>query len=311
MSAVILLAIVVAWAVVLVPMLLRRHDEASEGRSVEKFASAMRILSRRSGPVDPGRELAMSCRPSAPVTATVNGTMACAEGPARLRAALLRTRDVTTIPAPHSLAGVGSPVAQEKVGGVRKQRGMKSGNRAGESAPPDRPDPEAVRAKQLNRRQRTLLVLAALPVLLLVPAMLVSPWLWALQVLVDVLLVGFVVHLRQEAARQRARRAHLAQLARRARAAESVAVSGAVRVRPPAWAASSYARAASPPEHLNRAEIIIEKQVDGSWLPVPVPVPTYVTAPPATPGRPAAKVEPVVEERAETSEAERRKAVNE
>src|SRR6476646_9446738 len=52
MSAVIYAAIVVMWAVVLVPMWLRRHDAATESRSVDRFSTAMRTLSRRttSGP---------------------------------------------------------------------------------------------------------------------------------------------------------------------------------------------------------------------------------------------------------------------
>jgi hypothetical protein len=47
-SAVILAVIVVMWAVVLVPMWLRRHDAATESRSVDRFSTAMRVLSRRS-----------------------------------------------------------------------------------------------------------------------------------------------------------------------------------------------------------------------------------------------------------------------
>jgi hypothetical protein len=52
MSSTILMAIVlvVMWLVVLVPMFVRRHDERAENRSMDRFASAMRVLSRR----DPG-----------------------------------------------------------------------------------------------------------------------------------------------------------------------------------------------------------------------------------------------------------------
>lgn len=39
-------AIVVVWAIFLVPMALRRHDRAARNRSVERFSSAMRVLSR-------------------------------------------------------------------------------------------------------------------------------------------------------------------------------------------------------------------------------------------------------------------------
>lgn len=40
-------AIVVVWAAYLVPLALRRHDQASRTRSIERFSSAMRVLARR------------------------------------------------------------------------------------------------------------------------------------------------------------------------------------------------------------------------------------------------------------------------
>ncbi len=40
------------WAVVLIPMWLRRHDETEESRSVERFTSAMHTLSRREAAAD-------------------------------------------------------------------------------------------------------------------------------------------------------------------------------------------------------------------------------------------------------------------
>jgi hypothetical protein len=46
-NAVIFLGIVLMWAVVLVPMWLKRHDETEETRSVDKFSTAMHTLSRR------------------------------------------------------------------------------------------------------------------------------------------------------------------------------------------------------------------------------------------------------------------------
>lgn len=54
LTGVIYAVIVVAWAAYLVPMALRRHDEAARTRSVQRFSSAMRVLSRRgSGGDDP------------------------------------------------------------------------------------------------------------------------------------------------------------------------------------------------------------------------------------------------------------------
>ncbi|MBV9485090.1 MAG: hypothetical protein JO246_03460 [Frankiaceae bacterium] len=50
MSSPILLGLVALWAVVLIPMWLKRHDEVEESRSVESFTTAMRTLSRREAP---------------------------------------------------------------------------------------------------------------------------------------------------------------------------------------------------------------------------------------------------------------------
>ena len=55
MSSTILMAIVlvVMWLVVLVPMFVRRGEERAETRSLERFSTAMRVLSRR-GPSSGG-----------------------------------------------------------------------------------------------------------------------------------------------------------------------------------------------------------------------------------------------------------------
>lgn len=55
MSSTILMVIVlvVMWLVVLVPMVVRRHEEAVEGRSPDRFATAMRVLARRPQPGRP------------------------------------------------------------------------------------------------------------------------------------------------------------------------------------------------------------------------------------------------------------------
>jgi len=140
-----------------------------------------------------------------------------------------------------------------------------------------------VRRRVIVRRRRVLVVLAALAVGLLLLALSVSTTLWIGQVLSDVLLVGYLVHLRRETARMAARRAKAAVRARRA-AERTVAAQ-----------AASSARASSPAAHVATPSnaVVIERQEDGSWHPVPVPLPTYVTAPvaprqtaaaPASPG---------------------------
>lgn len=74
MSPVIILGLVLMWAVVLVPMWLRRHDEAEENRSVDRFSTAMRTLSRRAVPAD-GRYVVMPHRTRA-VDVHVSGAAA-------------------------------------------------------------------------------------------------------------------------------------------------------------------------------------------------------------------------------------------
>src|SRR4051794_33022406 len=74
-SAVILAVIVVMWAVVLVPMWLRRHDAATESRSVDRFSTAMRVLSRRAAG-GPGRRYVVMPRRDAAMSVHVSGASA-------------------------------------------------------------------------------------------------------------------------------------------------------------------------------------------------------------------------------------------
>ncbi|MEZ5115320.1 MAG: hypothetical protein R2737_03540 [Candidatus Nanopelagicales bacterium] len=62
MTGLIYLAIVALWAAVLVPMWLRRHDQANEARTADRFNTAMRTLSRRPVPYGDHRELLMPRR---------------------------------------------------------------------------------------------------------------------------------------------------------------------------------------------------------------------------------------------------------
>jgi hypothetical protein len=63
-SPVILLGLVVMWAVVLIPMWLKRHDEVEETRSVDRFTTAMHTLSRREAPAEKRRYVVMPHRSS-------------------------------------------------------------------------------------------------------------------------------------------------------------------------------------------------------------------------------------------------------
>lgn len=95
MSPIIILGLVVLWAVVLVPMWLRRHDEAEESRSVDRFSSAMRTLSRRPATAD-GRYVVMPHRTRA-VEVHVSGAAAAKPASARRRVSAATRRRRTLI----------------------------------------------------------------------------------------------------------------------------------------------------------------------------------------------------------------------
>ena len=92
LSALIFVALAVAWAVYLVPKALKHHDDVVRSRSVDRFSHTMRVLARRE-PVDrrrgrtstrlvvsPGRA------PSPPVVTTKARSAAPAGGPVAVRA---------------------------------------------------------------------------------------------------------------------------------------------------------------------------------------------------------------------------------
>ena len=47
LSALIFVALAVAWAVYLVPKALKHHDDVVRSRSVDRFSHTMRVLARR------------------------------------------------------------------------------------------------------------------------------------------------------------------------------------------------------------------------------------------------------------------------
>lgn len=94
LSALIFVALAVAWAVYLIPKALKHHDEVVRSRSVERFSHTMRVLARRE-PVDrrnarlvvsPGR------KPSSPIVTTKHTARAPQTREAANRAARRRRR---------------------------------------------------------------------------------------------------------------------------------------------------------------------------------------------------------------------------
>lgn len=241
MSSLILLVIVTAWAVVLVPMLLSRHEAANEVRSVDRFATAMRVLARRSAASSEARYVVVPRRPESTPSVVVNGTTPFTS--------------YVGDEAPRRVAREDAPVEPPRAHEARLHE---------------------IRQRAVMRRRRVVLVLVAVALGLLAMSLWISSKLWVPQGLCDVLLVAYLVHLRRETARMAARRSRATARARRAAeqtaaalAASSARLDGLAHLTTPANA------------------VIIERQEDGSWHPVPVPLPTYVTAAVA-PRQPAA-----------------------
>lgn len=155
--------------------------------------------------------------------------------------------------------------------------------------------PEAARARALAaaRRVKVLVGLVALAVLTLVGAVVGPLWLLAPHLLVDLLLGGFVVHLRRLAV-ARAERDWRAAMTARADAAPRRTAERVVApaVRHPVHVAGIPDR--MPPRPLPMgvsvpaqvapvAEVAVAvRGAQGeAWSPVPVPIPTYLTAPTA------------------------------
>jgi len=63
-SGLVYAVIVALWAAVLIPVWLRRHDDAAVTRSADRYSQAMRTLSRRPARID-RREMVMPARPAA------------------------------------------------------------------------------------------------------------------------------------------------------------------------------------------------------------------------------------------------------
>ena len=90
LSALIFVALAVAWAVYLVPKALRHHDDVARSRSVDRFSHTMRVLARRE-PVD--RRSARLVTPGHPAPQVGPSTAApTTEAPAELTPAQLRAR---------------------------------------------------------------------------------------------------------------------------------------------------------------------------------------------------------------------------
>ncbi|WP_327367922.1 divisome protein SepX/GlpR [Streptomyces sp. NBC_01217] len=295
-SGLIYAVIVGAWAAYLVPMWLRRQDELNEARPTERFSTAIRLLSGRA---------AMERRYAKELRERTTEEAAPDADPDVITDRM-DSVDVRAFAAPeaHTEARVHDPApAPERMARERPEPGPA---RRARQRPGGEADAERVRRAQrlqvLARRRRTTVVLfLAFTLGAIVAAVGGLGFLWAPAV-PAVLLSTYIVHLRA----QERRRFAFTMDRRRAEVAAQHLRENRPRRHQPATTAPAEADeepegrrpepepapALSPQEAGRRA--LVEQtdhaewvdqqrergQVQGdSWEPVPVPLPTYVTAP--------------------------------
>jgi hypothetical protein len=291
-SGLIYAVIVGAWAAYLVPMWLRRQDELNEARPTERFSTAIRLLSGRAGME---RRYAKDLRArsteegesSADAPGVVTDSVdvrAFAVPPARPQA-----RAEVQAPAPASGSADPAP-ARKRVPAARRS--------PSEEAAAAR----ARRTKALARRRRTTVMLfIAFTLGAVVAAVGGLAFLWAPAVPAG-LLSGYIAYLRSQE-----RRRFAVQMDRRR--AEAAAQRLHERARQPRRRAAGPELDADEPddgpelgtdpglsalaadrralvEQTDHAEWVDQQRErqrrpghGDSWDPVPVPLPTYVTAP--------------------------------
>ena len=273
-SGLIYAVIVGAWAAYLVPMWLRRQDELNEARPTERFSTAIRLLSGRAGME-------------------------------RRYAKELKERDLT---AEGSTPDVDPDATTEHVSSVdvrafsapaaRTEARLELPEPEPEPAPaPARPSTSgaaaerARRGKVLARRRRTTtLLFAGFSLGAVVAAVGGVPFLWAPAV-PALLLSTYIVHLRVQE-----RRRFVYVMDRRRAEAAAARLRESRRPTPTPEPEADQAPVSTPPvspqeagrralvEQTDHAEWVDQQRERGpargdSWEPVPVPLPTYVTAP--------------------------------
>lgn len=183
-SGVFLAAVVVAWFLVLVPMILTRRDAAVERALVEDDVSGSRVLRRTTAgaAAHSRRRVPMSARESSP-----SPDIAARE---------IEHDDVVDT-AVHERIVDSSPDEYVETPAPRRA--------------------ETVREQVVARRRTTLLVLGAVLVVTLVAAMFAGSWTWLLPLAAAGGLGAYVVHLRAEARRDEERRLMRETRANRAR----------------------------------------------------------------------------------------------
>ena len=258
LSALIFVALAVAWAVYLVPKALRHHEEDAVSRSIDGFSDRLRVLARREAVSADAAELVTPGSAPRSETSSSSSTTAAA--------AAATSREAEPTPA------------------------------APTPAPRAVPSPAARRAaarRAAQRRRRVLAVLAVLNLVvggLAVGGVVAAPWIAAPLTLLVAWLVACRLMVRRERAVRAARTAPVRRR-RRTLAAEAMAAEDAAPAVVPDDAEPSepHERGGVVAELADddTGEIpaitaeIADEPAAGGWTPVPVPLPTYVAKAPA------------------------------
>ena len=262
LSALIFVALAVAWAVYLIPKALKHHDEVVRSRSVEKFSHTMRVLARRE-PVD-RRNARLVVSP--------------------IRAALRPPVETKAHAEPEVVAAsVTTEVTREVTATVSTGRTPSS-----QPSRPVSPVAERASARRAAKRRRNVLALVllanAVVVGLAVAKVVAWPWVAAPVAVLVAWLVACRVSVRAER-RQRAVRSAI-EIGMPPVVEEELDdsdLTGEITVTPPQPRvpdAPAEPAAASPAADAP-AVVTGEVQVVGGWDMVPTTLPTYVSKPAA------------------------------
>ncbi|MFF3842331.1 gephyrin-like molybdotransferase receptor GlpR [Streptomyces sp. NPDC001930] len=274
-SGLIYAVIVGAWAAYLVPMWLRRQDELNEARPTERFSTAIRLLSGRAGMERRyAKELKQRDR--------------TAEGP---------TPDVDPDVETEHLSSVDVRAFSAPAARTEARLELPEREQAPQPAPNPAPAParpatgaaaeRARRGKVLARRRRTTtLLFAGFTLGAVVAAVGGVAFLWVPAV-PALLLSAYIVHLRVQE-----RRRFVYVMDRRRAEAAAARLRESRRPTPTPEPSPESLPGPSPQEadrralveQTDHAEWVDQQRERGpargdSWDPVPVPLPTYVTAP--------------------------------
>ena len=159
MTGLIYAVIVGLWAVVLVPMWLRKHDVTTESRSVDRFSTAMRTLSRRTPPPSRSHDVLMPRRSNPPLVSGGRAPSSAARRAELARLAAVRRRRTALV----SMSGFLAVVLAAALVGVAPLWLPLLGL-VGFAGYVRHLRVEALRAQQLARRERRRTASAARPV---------------------------------------------------------------------------------------------------------------------------------------------------